>query len=333
MYRRKSFIGFVLAAIFLAAVVGISGPSSLAGVANVPPSIILVVLGLTLLLLLVSAWKWKLVLQEVDPNSTYPLFALFKVVLFGLLLGLVVSMEVGSATSRIAYLNRGGRTPIKTATFSVFLDRWFDVLALATLAGPSVLFLVGLIDPFVCLVLMLVPVGLLLTMAFISPRSTVFMFVWAFTSSSQFWSRLFRKRNTEASNVPALDFDTNRARLVQIIGLSYTRVVILGFRSWVVMMAVGIELSSIKTLLLVPAVQLTLMVPLTPGGLGLYEAGWYGVLLLHGATTGDSLAFVVLQRVLSTVSLLALFSSIQAGSWLKKIRVVTASRPQSIRRP
>lgn len=45
-----------------------------------------------------------------------------------------------------------------------------------------------------------------------------------------------------------------------------------------------------------PATQLSLVLAVTPGGLGLFDAGWYGVLLLGGVPHQDALTFVIAQR-------------------------------------
>jgi uncharacterized membrane protein YbhN (UPF0104 family) len=37
-------------------------------------------------------------------------------------------------------------------------------------------------------------------------------------------------------------------------------------------------------------------VAVTPGGLGLFDAGWYGVLLLGGVPNQEALTFVIAQR-------------------------------------
>jgi uncharacterized membrane protein YbhN (UPF0104 family) len=329
----KSIAGVILGALIIGAAIWLSGPASLARIIEVSPLVIFLVLSLTLLLALVSSCKWGIVLREVDPGSTYPMFALFRVVLFGLVLGLIVSLEVGSASSRIAYLSQNGKNSLERASFSVFLDRWFDLLALASLVLPSGLFLFRLVGPLLALCLMALPVVLLLALSFLWPRSTVFLFSLGFTGVCQLLRRLFRRRGAEAPVPGQLNFDMGRVRLLQIVGLSYARIIILGLRSWVVMLAVGINLPHIDMLLLVPVVQLTLIVPLTPGGLGLYEAGWYGVLLLQGVSAGEGLVFVVLQRVLSAASLLCLFTLTQSISWLKRYCNWRSPSPQSVTRP
>jgi uncharacterized protein (TIRG00374 family) len=45
-----------------------------------------------------------------------------------------------------------------------------------------------------------------------------------------------------------------------------------------------------------PITQLSLVLAVTPGGLGLFDAGWYGVLRLGGVSHQDALTFVIAQR-------------------------------------
>ncbi|MCB9445410.1 MAG: flippase-like domain-containing protein [Ardenticatenaceae bacterium] len=45
-----------------------------------------------------------------------------------------------------------------------------------------------------------------------------------------------------------------------------------------------------------PLVQLSLIVAIAPGGLGIFDAGWLGLLRLGGISEAAALAFVVAQR-------------------------------------
>jgi uncharacterized membrane protein YbhN (UPF0104 family) len=69
-----------------------------------------------------------------------------------------------------------------------------------------------------------------------------------------------------------------------------------------------------------PITQLSLILAVTPGGLGLFDAGWYGVLLLGGVPNQEALTFVIAQRayiflfVLAWAGLSVLLSVVSGGS-------------------
>jgi uncharacterized membrane protein YbhN (UPF0104 family) len=72
----------------------------------------------------------------------------------------------------------------------------------------------------------------------------------------------------------------------------------------------NIPISPSLILLGTPIGQLTYLFAFTPGGLGIFEAGWIGILKLANVKTDYAMAFVVGQRVLTviTIGILALLS-------------------------
>jgi uncharacterized membrane protein YbhN (UPF0104 family) len=53
-----------------------------------------------------------------------------------------------------------------------------------------------------------------------------------------------------------------------------------------------------------PLVQLSLIIAIAPGGLGIFDAGWLGLLRLGGISEAAALAFVVAQRAFVVVFVL-----------------------------
>jgi len=72
-------------------------------------------------------------------------------------------------------------------------------------------------------------------------------------------------------------------------------------------------------LMLVPVAQVGLMVPLTPGGLATYDAGWYALLTIQGVSAADAVLFVVMHRVLVMLSLIAMVGLVEAPLQLRNL--------------
>ena len=71
-------------------------------------------------------------------------------------------------------------------------------------------------------------------------------------------------------------------------------------------------ISPLLIILGTPLGQLSYLFAFTPGGLGIFEAGWLAILKIGGITTEQALIFVVGQRILTVIfiGILALISHI-----------------------
>lgn len=307
-----------MAVAIVGAIIWASGPRDLARAAHVGVAPAVQVLAMTGLLALASSWRWRLVLARFDPAGAYPLFSIFRVVIVGLVLGLVVSQDVGSASSRIAYLTRDRRMPLAQAGYSVLLDRWLDLLVLAALAPVSALFLARVLGAGVALALLGLAAGALLALSFLWPSSLTWLLSTGYSAASVALRHLLRRQGRALQPVTAT-MRLGRRQLALAVALSLARLVAVTLRAWLVALALGTGISMEETFLLVPIVQVALLVPLTPGGLGVYDAGWYGALLSRGVAGADALAFVLLHRVLSTAALLAIAALTEAAWHLGRL--------------
>jgi uncharacterized membrane protein YbhN (UPF0104 family) len=71
-----------------------------------------------------------------------------------------------------------------------------------------------------------------------------------------------------------------------------------------------------------PLGQLTYIIAITPGGLGIFEAGWFGILLAGGIDSGPALLFVVGQRILIVTCILFIFMIIQLSFFHNSIKKI-----------
>lgn len=319
----KALLRIFLGAIIIGIVVWASDPASWDRIKEARPAPAAMVFVLSALLVLVSAWKWRLVLRALGPGAAYNIADLFRVFNLGVALGIVVSQDVGMATSRITYLSRNEKMGVRQASFSVFLDRWFDLVALAVVTPASGLFLMDLMSTTYSVAFMLVSFTLLLAASLVWPTAATSLFTAGFEIITSFIRRFVQRwkaigQVTSAESAEAI----SRTQLIYILTLSLVRILIVGVRAWLVMIALGMDLSLVDTLLLVPVVQLTLLISFTPGGLGFYDAGWYGILLAMGISQGDALLFILVQRALITVSILLTVAlteiPFQLNKWLRR---------------
>lgn len=272
------------------------------------------ILAATGLLVSLNTWRWRMVLTSLYPGQKFRGLSLVRVVLIGQALGTFVSMDVGSASSRVAYLARGRGMSLPQASLTVLIDRWFDVLALACLTPVSVLFLlhiVGSREGTALMALVALAVTAILGASSRTFRSAFVIGAKVLTTAARFLLR----RQSSGQPLMGQDIRLSHRELLCMTALSFARVLAVGLRVWIVANALALPLSPGVLFLLVPLVQATLLVPFVPGGLGLYEAGWYGVLLTQGVSTPDVLIFVLWLRILSVAALMVLTGAAEAAQW------------------
>ena len=331
--NRRSVAGLFVGALVIGIVVWVSDPASLAQVKDVRPVPALAVFVMSCPIALTASWRWKLVLHALQPGVVYPLPSLFRVVVLGLTAGIVVNQDVGLAAARITYLSRGRKMTIERASFSVFMDRWFDVVVLVVVAPISGLFALEILGLEYSLAIIIILVTTLLVASLAWTTAAASLFTVAFEAGASIVRRLLRRGWLGVPETRDEPFQTlTRLQLFYVLVLSLGRMMIVGVSTWLVVTALGIDLPFATVFLLVPFAQLTLLIPFIPGGLGSYDAGWYGILLLQGVSAGDSLSFIVTHRVLVTLALLlmAAFTEIawQLNKWLG--RPAPSSSPEEL---
>jgi uncharacterized protein (TIRG00374 family) len=214
-------------------------------------------------------------------------------------IGLVIPRSLSTFAGKPVALRSLGLS-IKHSVWTVLVDSGFDLLLLGALLIPALLFLGGRTSAQVTLVLVL---GLVLTL--------MGGFWWITAGDSLL--RVVRW----AERIPCLEailpFTSEEAtglllqRLVAVRALGLTLLLNAALAACYhhISRAVGLSHPWIVIAAGFPAVQLCLVLAVTPGGLGLLDAGWYGVLLMGGVPRNDALTFVVAQRAYVFIFVLA----------------------------
>lgn len=94
---------------------------------------------------------------------------------------------------------------------------------------------------------------------------------------------------------------------IKIMTWNYVKYFFLSLRFFFTGWALGVPLPLLQTFFFLPFIQLSGLINVTPGGLGVVEAGTYGALLLMGISKSQILIFVAGQRVLLIGVFLILF--------------------------
>ncbi len=213
---------------------------------------------------------------------------------FGLVLPRTLSTIGGKSVAL-----RSFDVPLKRSLWIVLVDNLFDVFLLILVCVPAFFFLRGDLQNG----MFVIAVGLVVLLGGTA--------VWWITSAQ--WTRrltkwvrhvpwLAHKLNLE--NEQDLILLPQSGAAVQSVGWAIMLNLTLVFGFYYMAQAVGMQADWLLFLAAYPFVQLSLVAAVTPGGLGLFELGWLGLLTLGGVAEDEALTFVVAQRVYVTVFVL-----------------------------
>ena len=290
------------------------GREDLGRIRDIDPFYAILCFGCTLAMAVVSAFKWKISIQSTGEAARVNFGTLLYYFMFGRTVGLVLPMDISDFGVRTMSLRFGHDFSIGRASYSVYLDRTFDVVLAGLFIVPSVLCVVGAIQPLTGIALFGVAFLLgLICFGFFGKQT---MKVLAF---------IFRTLFGVMCRIPwigaRVEFEAERKLLEEVdLGgiaswlylLSVLKFFFTSLRFVTMAAAVGLGLGSLKVLLFVPAAQFAAVIALTPGGLGIADWSWSGLLYKIGADKHLIVPYLVSLRIVVSLSIMLI-----AGlSWL-----------------
>ncbi|MDA2936967.1 flippase-like domain-containing protein [Acidobacteria bacterium AH-259-A15] len=254
--------------------------------------------------------RWRTILNTLSGSQMTSWVDYFHYLIIGRALGFILPKDVADVGSRALWLSQLHGLPISHASASVVLDRLLDVFV-------SCLFLVATLPFWVGWIKAPVSIGLMGALAIILGLFLFFGYNSLVTGLSWLWDRRLRLVHAfpwprkYRLDLPSMS-DLDRGVLLRIYLFSLVKFVCTSARLFLFSLALGLPISWTLILLGTPVGQFAYMFAFTPGGLGIFEAGWFAILRLGGVETEDAAAFVVGQRILTLVliGILALLSQI-----------------------
>lgn len=218
--------------------------------------------------------------------------------------GFVLPKDLTDLGLRIYWLKTNHSISLSLTSYSVVLDRFFDLLFLFIFLLTVIPYWLGWISASYGMILMLsmaAMVGIALCLFHLK------LFQWI-QGSINFFLRGFnqiswlRKRLPEVLNLPVL----GRKTVMMVYFFSMMKFGCTALRFVLFALALGLSISPWLIVLGTPIGQLSYLFSITPGGLGIFEAGWLAILKLGGIATEQALIFVVGQRILTVLFVMVL---------------------------
>ena len=283
---------------------------------------------LTGLMALIASVKWQRILgciSSVMPN----LMRMFVVTTTGMAAGLVLPQELGGFVVKSAWLWEDEDVSRSRGLVSIFIDRVVDLLLVVIMTLPMIGVLAGCISQPQASAMAVTLVVLLAGSASASStllRGSIFPSLLHKLIGTLSQVRQFSSYSILLERLAAQEVQWDVESFLVIYTLAVARLAVLIGRAYVLGLAVSVEVPFGWLVLVVPLVQMTAVVPITPAGLGVAEFSWYAVLQLIGINNAQAMLFVISQRIFDFLSvLLVALLAVLVGRVFSPTRVLTST--------
>ena len=261
----------------------------------------------TILFVALSSLKWWLAMKVIDQgsheNHHWSLYAFYTA------LGAVLSTVIINHLSMIISRGVGAKLHLKrspTIAMSASLyEQLFDMLVLLIFALSAAVVLAFNLDAWIWVPLAAFLIVTAVTALAFVPRPAARALLPPLT--------LLMRRNTRLKEiVQRLHASDARGLLepkfmIVMLVISVARYGVLMLRAFLVVWGVEIPVRTVDFMNVFSLVQITGLVSLTPGGLGISEWSWAGVFLLWGYDSVMAVHFVLINRAMNMISVTAAF--------------------------
>lgn len=302
---------WVVAAVLMAGLV-YWGRNDLHLILNLDPGWVCLCFAGTLGVALCAALKWRISLNAMGEKRAAHFGSLLHYFMMGRAIGLVLPMDVSDLGVRTMSLKYDHSISVGKASYSVFLDRTFDVIVAGIFLAPSVLFIAGTLPARACMIVYaIIYAGGFLCLVLFGRRSMRML--------QRLFRLLFRlvcripwvgKRAGGGEDIDLLDSSQVTLIAPKLFLVSGLKFVLVSLRYYAIAAALGIALGSGEVMAFVPSAQYAALLALTPGGLGIADWSWSGLLYKIGVGKEHLVPYLISLRLVITLSviLLALIS-------------------------
>lgn len=199
-------------------------------------------------------------------------------------------------------------TTIQSGVYSVILERVVDMMLVGFGIIPGICFFLGFLNKSASLFLFFAVVGLAVFVSILLYKPIIKALIGTHNFLLAFYffllKALFGKDSSKRDFNKKEKLETvpiGRSLVIAIVALSTLRYFsILGMLYFVVEMY-QLQISFFQILIGVPLVQMSTFIAVVPGGFGIMEASWLGVLTFFRTPASDITVFIVAQRLWITV--------------------------------
>ena len=306
---KKNFIkylSFLLGLLLVAIIIYLGGTDALKKVLKANIFFILISLGITAILMSITAIRWGDIVNSLDKRTLFSYPEYFYYLTLSRSIGLLSSQTIGDFAGRPLILKASRKVTLKKGFLAILIERFNDLLLIVILSIPIAMFLLGVLTNstvFICIfvlsfVVFWVIYGFKFNFLFINSLRLCSSAVKKLggiikTSIAQVWSDKIKDFSDEKIFTKKLN--------IKIASYTVLRFILISLQFYFISVAIGTNIRFDHILISIPIAQLSLFIAFTPSGLGIYDFGWYGALKLSGVPDGEIIPFVLGQRAFLTV--------------------------------
>ncbi len=263
---------------------------------------------LTMMIFALSAYQWMLALQATQVNDDTPDYlALLAYTALGAMLGKIIPIQFSTPLVRSVMLRWRNQTSVLRSSTTSILEQGMALFVPVILSVPGILALENIITARVwgtAVVVMLVA-GWLFFTYLVPPLLRSLVRFYDRIGEAHILHRFsFVRRLLDRFNA-LLDTPVLQPQTLQpLYAIAIVRYAVLMMRIMLIIWMLQLPVPLIFAFYVVPAIQVTQLVNLTPGNLGLREWTWVGLLVLAGVDATTTATFALAQRVLIFVAVL-----------------------------
>jgi uncharacterized protein (TIRG00374 family) len=258
----------------------------------------------TFAFILLHTLRWKRIVDALSKRQGTSFLPFYKWMIHSYTLGYIMPKDVSLVSVRTYYLKQHENLPLSSSLFSVALDRLLDLVAFLAVVIPSLLFVTRILSPAISFIVMALSVGALLLIVRWKGEETFHVLI-------RFYRKILtlpviRNRIPMGQSEVQGEYSLGQNGFYTVVFWSVGTYLLLVLRFFFTGLALGVDLSLLQSLFVIPVIQISGLVNITPGSLGILELGSWGALLLIDVPNDQILRFVIGQRVLLTAVLLLL---------------------------
>ncbi len=263
---------------------------------------------------LVTSARWQ-VMVEAMGGTALPYRVYLHTLVLTKVLGQVSSTLVMDLLGRGVLLQQAGSTRGVGHTMTqAVLERLFDILLPALMLLWAVVYAQASYSDNTTVGLF---VGICLVFLVVAGIS-----LWPLSQLALAIYRRLRRSSDDSQKI----VDTIKTKTAYLVGLlSLLRYLAVIAQFWLVAQAVGVDVSPLTMAAATPVAQLASAIGITPGALGIQEAGWAGALQWLATPAAAIALFVLSQRVVISGYFLAL--TLVTRPWMPKLERVSEASP------
>lgn len=242
--------------------------------------------------------RWKIIVESISKSREKSLLTFWNWMIHSYTLSYLMPRDFSLIGVRAYYLKQFHHLSLPLSLFSVTLDRFIDGIIFLYVIFPSLLFIFKILSPFQSFLYLVVLAVLGALILKLKGKEMIHLLIRIYHKIINMeFIKKWIKINFYSKSVA---FSLDGERLYSLIVWSLLGYILLVLRLFFTGEAMGIDITLWQSFFILPIIQISGLINLTPANLGILEISSWGALLLIGIPREQILSFIIGQRILLT---------------------------------